>query len=126
MNRHIYNIQIRVLICKEDGEYIARALELDLLGYGKTEAEAVEELKTAVEAQISFARKMNDENLINFPAEKTYFNRWEEAQMKAMKMELLEEKSVKLQAVATFISFSQEELAVLRQKQFQKSELVCA
>ena len=69
---------------------------------------------------------MNDENLINFPAEKTYFNRWEEAQMKAMKMELLEEKSVKLQAVATFISFSQEELAVLRQKQFQKSELVCA
>jgi len=126
MNRHIYNIQIRVLICKEDGEYVARALELDLLGYGKTEAEAVEELKAAVEAQISFARHMNDESLINFPAEKTYFARWEEAQMKAMKMEVFEEKSVRLQGVATFISFSKEEVAALRQKQFQKSDLVCA
>jgi len=126
MNRHIYNIQIRVLICKEDGEYVARALELDLLGYGKTEAEAVEELKAAVEAQISFARHMNDESLINFPAEKTYFTRWEEAQMKAMKMEVFEEKSVRLQGVATFISFSKEEVAALRQKQFQKSDLVCA
>ena len=29
MNRHIYNIQIRVLICKEEGEYYARAKELD-------------------------------------------------------------------------------------------------
>ena len=83
-------------------------------------------MKSAVEAQISFARQMNDESLINFPAEKIYFDRWEEAQMKAMKMEVLEEKSVRLQAVATFISFSKEELATLRQKQFQKSSLVCA
>ena len=126
MNRHIYNIQIRVLICKEDGEYVARALEMDLLGYGKSELEAVEDLKSAVEAQISFARQMNDEGLISFPAEKSYFDRWEEAQMKAMRMEVLEEKSVRLQAIATFITFSKEELKALREKQFQKSNLVCA
>ena len=99
---------------------------MDLLGYGKTEVGAVEELKSAVEAQISFARKMNDESLINFPSEKSYFDRWEEAQMKAMKMEVLEDKPVRLQAVATFITFSKEELAAIRQKEFQKSPLVCA
>jgi len=31
MAETIYNIQIRVLVCKEGSEYVARALEMDLL-----------------------------------------------------------------------------------------------
>jgi hypothetical protein len=79
METHIYNLHIRVLICREDGEFVARALEMDLSGYGKSESEAVEELKSNIEAQISFASKMNDASLIEFPAEAEYFMRWEDA-----------------------------------------------
>ena len=98
MDTHIYNLQIRVLIYREDGECVARALEMDLLGYGKTEREAVEELKHAIEAQISFAHQTNDASLINFPAEPEFFKRWEDAQKKALRSEILGDKSVKLAA----------------------------
>jgi predicted RNase H-like HicB family nuclease len=126
MDTHIYNLQIRVLIYREDGEWVARALEMDLLGFGKTEREAAGELQQAVEAQISFAHQTNDASLINFPAEPEFFKRWEEAQKKAMRSEILGDKSVKLAARAQVISFTAAELKVLRTRRFKETGLVCA
>ena len=104
MGRQIHNLQIRVLIYREDGEWVARALEMDLLGFGKTEREAVGELQQAVEAQISFAHQTNDASLINFPAEPEFFKRWEVAQKKAMRSEILGDKSVKLAVRSPILS----------------------
>jgi len=44
MNTHHYDLQIRALVTKEDGEFVAHALELDLVGYGATEKAAMDEL----------------------------------------------------------------------------------
>lgn len=126
MDTHIYDLQIRVLIYREDGEFVARALEMDLLGFGKSEREAVESLKQTVEAQISFAHQMSDPSLISFPAEATYFNRWENAQKKALRAEVLGDKSVKVTARAFMISFTTAELKTLRTRRFKQTGLVCA
>lgn len=126
MDTHIYNLQIRALIYQEDGEFVGRALEMDLLGFGKTEREAVEALKQAVEAQISFAHQMNDASLINFPAEAEFFKRWEAAQKKGLRNEILGDKPVKLAARAYMISFTAAELRALRNRRFKETGLVCA
>ena len=126
MDTHIYNLQIRVLIYREDGEFVARALEMDLLGFGKTERAAVESLKQAVEAQISFAHQMNDAGLIGFSAEVEYFKRWEEAQKKALRAEILGDKSVKVTARAFRISFTLADLKALRTRRFKQTGLACA
>ena len=52
MEAHVYDFQIRVLIYRENGEFVAHALEMDLLGCGETEAEALRELEDLIEAQI--------------------------------------------------------------------------
>ena len=127
METHIYNLQIRVLIFREDAEFVAKALEMDLTGYGKTEVEAVEDLKKTVEAQISFASQMNDSSLLEFPAEKEFFYRWEDFQRKALQSQILGDKCVKLKAKAVFIQFSQEEIKALRTRTFKPvAGLVCA
>ncbi|MSU56763.1 MAG: hypothetical protein EXS35_01025 [Pedosphaera sp.] len=126
MDTHIYDLQIRVLIYREDGEFVARALEMDLLGFGKTEREAVESLKQTTEAQISFAHQMNDAGLISFPAEAEYFKRWDDAQKKALRAEILGDRSVKLAARAYVISFTTAELKALRTRRFKQTGLVCA
>src|SRR5271157_4548841 len=84
MDAHFYGIQIRVLLCQEDGEWAARALELDLLGYGHTREEAMTALQEAVEAQVSFAHQKNDMGLLPFPAERECFDKWEEAQRRSI------------------------------------------
>ena len=126
MNTHIYDLQIRVLIYRENGECVARALEMDLLGYGRNEVEAVEDLKRAVEAQLAFAHQMRDASLIGFPAEAQYFKRWDDAQRKALQSEILSDKSVKLEARAVIITFTPAELKVLRSRKFRQKEPVCA
>ncbi len=126
MDAHIYSLQIRVLIYREDGEYVARALEMDLLGYGKSQREAFEELKQAVEAQISFALQMSDPSLLGFPAQDEYFARWEDSQRKALRSEILGDKSVKVQARSVMISFSPGEIKALRGRRFKQAGLACA
>ncbi len=119
MDCHLYSIIIRVLIYPEGGELAARALELDLLGYGKNEREATEDLKRAIEAQVSFSHQIGDSSLIPFAAEKEYSERWDEAHRRALRSELSGDKSAKMQCRAVFITFTGAELKSLRQrKQF--------
>ena len=123
----IYSIQIRVLIYREGREFVARALEMDLIGYGKTEREAVEELRLAIEAQVSFAHQSNDSSMIQFPADREYFERWEAAQAAALMSQVFPDKSTKLPAKAIFLTFTQAKLKTLRERRFSRQpDLVCA
>jgi len=126
MDTRIYNIQIRALICHEGDEFVATALEMDLLGYGRSEIEAVEELKRAVEAQFSFALQMNDPSLLEFPSGDDYFKRWEDCQRKALRSQVLGDKPGRLQAKAVIITITPAEMKVLRTRTFANRELVCA
>jgi predicted RNase H-like HicB family nuclease len=80
MDKHVYDVPLRVLLYEENGGWNAHALEMDVVGSGKTPKQAEEELKEAVMSQLSFAHQMRDLDLISHPAPKEYFNRWREAQ----------------------------------------------
>ena len=71
--------QIKVLLYSENDEWVAHALEMDLLGYGAGERQAMTALRKAVDAQLEFARRKNDPDLIQFPAPRSFFTRWEKA-----------------------------------------------
>ncbi|HEX19589.1 MAG TPA: hypothetical protein ENG78_02045 [Acidiferrobacteraceae bacterium] len=68
------NVTISVLGYHEDGEWVALALELDLRGYGDTFEDAIEDLNSQVEMQISFAEFKDEADMIFHPAEATYFS----------------------------------------------------
>lgn len=67
-------IFVSILGYREEDEWVALALEMDLRGFGTTFEEAFEQLMSSVEAQISFARYKNEPGLIWHPAEKRYFD----------------------------------------------------
>jgi len=126
METHIDSLQIRVLVSRASGEFAARALEMDLLGYGKTVSEAVGELKRAVQAQLTFAHQMGDPGLIGFPAEQEHFDRWDAAQRKAIRSHVVGDRSLKLENQSLVLSFTADELKSLRARRFSKAEPVCA
>jgi hypothetical protein len=127
MESHIYDIQVRVLLCKEGGEFVARALEFDLLGYGKTESEALDELNDAIEAQITFAHQMKDPSLLSFKSDGEYFKRWDDAHAKSLREQILGDKSLELKTKATIIPFSTSKLKSLRLRSFKQADApLCA
>lgn len=126
MKRHFYNLNLRALLCQEDGQWAARALEMDLLGYGDSPKEALEDLRQAVFAQISFAHQKEDESLLLFRAGEEFFERWEEAQRSALRRGISDDAAIELKAIAEMISFTKEELKGLRGQRFKRTDLVCA
>ena len=90
---HIYELGVRVLIYQEDGVFCAHALELDLLGHGKTENDAITGLLEAIQCQVSFARSKNDDSLLPFPAPQEFYKRWESAHSAALRNQVFPEKS---------------------------------
>jgi hypothetical protein len=91
--KHIFDLGIRVLICQEEGEFCAHALEVDLLGYGKTESEAISELFEAIRSQLAFARARDDDSILHFPAPKEFYDRWEAAHAAALRKLVFQDKS---------------------------------
>jgi hypothetical protein len=124
MDTHIYNFMVRVLIFQEDGQFCAHALEMDLLGYGKTEKEAVAELAELIRSQISFARFKNDDGLLRFPASKEDYTRWEAAHIAALKREIFPDKSTAIAIKATWADISQE--LTHAPSRFKPMEMACA
>ena len=49
------SLRLRAVLYREDGLWVAHALEMDLIGTGATESAALRELRGNVEAQLSFA-----------------------------------------------------------------------
>jgi hypothetical protein len=125
MDTHIYNIGIRVLIYEEDRDVCAHALELDLVGYGKTENSALSALTSAIRAQISFARFKNDDSLLPFSAPKEIYERWEVAHNAALRNEIFREKTIKMDIKAVCINIS-DELKKPSTARFSPMELSCA
>ena len=129
MKTHYYDLFTRVLIYKEDDQFVAHALDFDLLGYGDTEDKAKAELEKVVQNQISFAACKEMTEMVNFPAPEEYFERWEEIKRAQLRGQLLSEKSCGLATKATVIGFPLKELRKLRSKAkraFSKSELAFA
>ncbi len=64
---------LSVLGYREDGEWVALCLEMDLRGYGKTLDEARDELDELATLQLRFARFKGQPELVWKPAEPMYW-----------------------------------------------------
>ena len=71
-------VPLNVLGYREEGEWVALALEMDLRGYGESFKEALDDLADLVLMQISFARFKGEPDLIWRPAEAIWFERFAE------------------------------------------------
>lgn len=69
---------LNILGYREEGEWVALALEMDLRGYGETFEEAIEDLRELVFMQISFAHFKNQPEMILRPADPVWFSRFAE------------------------------------------------
>ena len=59
---------ISVLGYEEDGEWVAHALEMDIVACAETFDEALEELRELIDMQFSFAAAKRDASLVSHPA----------------------------------------------------------
>jgi hypothetical protein len=116
MDKHIYDFPLRVLIYKEDGEFVAHALEMDLLGYGTTQDKAIKALTEMIFCQLSFAHEKKDDRLLMFPAPKEIFERWEKAREAALRNEVIEDKHMNIKYVATCITIMRSEIREILSK----------
>jgi predicted RNase H-like HicB family nuclease len=108
--RHAH-VQVRALVYREDGDYVAHALEMDLVAQGKTEKAALAELQHMVACQVSFALQRGELHLIRFPAPREYFDRWEAAQAQTLDA-LATDKPLKMEARAraVFVPITKKQL----------------
>lgn len=73
-----FKIAVNVLGYREDGQWCALALEMDIRGYGDTWKEASKNLMELVEMQISFAVQSDQMDLVYRPADAVWFQRFAE------------------------------------------------
>jgi len=69
-------VVLNVLGYREDGDWVALALEMDLRGYGSTFGEALQELRDLVATQIRFAQFKGQADLVWKSAEPVWFERF--------------------------------------------------
>ena len=124
MNQHCYELAIRVLVVKEDGQFVAHALELDLVACGDTEKEARKELHDMMLAQLSFAAQMENPEMVNHSAPREFFDRWDDANRLALAGIVSPDKAATLNAKAVFICITPEELKAIRRKKSAAFERV--
>jgi hypothetical protein len=124
MKAHYYDLSIRVLVYKEDRQFVAHALELDILGYGDTESAAKKNLEGLVANQLSFAACIGKPEVVKFSAPKEFFDLWEKANQAQLMGKRVPERSLGFQSKAAVFVYSQEELNKLRasrKRDFSKS-----
>ncbi|GBE46183.1 hypothetical protein BMS3Bbin11_01279 [bacterium BMS3Bbin11] len=83
-------INLNVLGYKEDKEWTALALEMDLRGFGDTFDKALEDLNDQIQMQISFAVFKNNLDMAFYPAAPTYFALYEQVRQDRMRNYLTE------------------------------------
>lgn len=80
------NFTLRGLTYRENGEFVALVLEMDLRGYGATIEEAVEEAEELVMVQLLSAIEINGSiESAMFPAEEKYFQMYDQAKLEELK-----------------------------------------
>lgn len=67
---------VRVLGYREEGEWVALALEMNLHGWGETWEEALRVLAGRIDAQVAAALEDGKPEAIFFPAAPEWFERW--------------------------------------------------
>lgn len=72
-------VALNVLGYREDDEWVALVLEMDLRGYGKTLKEAILQLRDVVSAHIEFAASKGEPHLLWFDAEPRFWKMFEAA-----------------------------------------------
>ena len=77
-------MHLRVFGYKEDDEWCALCLEMDLRGYGDSFDSAMDELYHAIVSQFTFAVQMNNPDLLSFGAEEEYHVLYARVQQEAM------------------------------------------
>ena len=75
-----FEATLNILGYREDGQWVALALEMDLRGYGETWNEALDDLRDLVLMQISFAHFKGQPEMIWRSAEDEYWERFRLAQ----------------------------------------------
>lgn len=118
MHTHHYNLTIRALVYKEDGDYVAHGLEVDLVGYGKTDQEAAADLHEMLLVQISYASQSNRPELVWNPAPKEFFERWDKAVQCALSGAVSDDVPGKMQTKATFVMLTPQEIQSAKKKPF--------
>jgi hypothetical protein len=80
-----FSTQLHYLVHFADGEYVAHCLDMDLVGSGKNEEEAVDSLNNAVRSLVYFAIKSKVFEVLslckNAPAR--YWDMFEEAKLRS-------------------------------------------
>jgi predicted RNase H-like HicB family nuclease len=72
-------LRLRVVLYMEDGLWVAYSLEMDVIGVGETQESATEELKSNIEAQLSFSKQEQCSPFRAAPA--PIQNLWDEANL---------------------------------------------
>lgn len=126
MKAHYFDLSIRVLIYKEDAQFVAHGLELDILAYGSTELAAKKALEGLLDNQLSFAACLGKPEAVHFPAPKEFFDRWEKANRLQLTGKPVSEKSLALHGKPSVFVYSEGELKKLRttarKKDFSKAD----
>lgn len=73
---------VNIFVFREDLEWTALALEMDVRGYGTSSRAAIKDLVEMLTAQVSYAVQMGHPETVWHPAEEMYWRRWEEARRK--------------------------------------------
>ena len=116
MQTRIYDFQIRVLLSRDGDDFVAHALEMDLVAYGKTENKAMEELRNLIRNQVAFSIEKGEDHLMAFSAPKRYFERWEKAHADALRGIIRPGKRAEPHVKAVSISFSPQKFNKIRSR----------
>lgn len=73
------NIRVLLIYDEEEKQYIAHALEFDLIGTGKSRKAAQNNLLEMIRTQLEYAVAEEDSGIILHEAPKEYFEQWENA-----------------------------------------------
>jgi hypothetical protein len=126
MKTHYYDLSIRVLIYREGAQFVAHALELDVLASGNSESAAKKALERLLDNQLSFAACLGIPEAIHFPAPQEFFDRWEKANRLRLTGKPVSEKSLALHGKPSVFVYSQDDLKKLRttarKRDFSKTE----
>jgi hypothetical protein len=71
-----FPVSLNILGYRDDDEWVALALEMDIRGYGASFGDALEDLRDLVFMQISFAHFKGQSEMILKPADPIWFERF--------------------------------------------------
>ncbi|HSC20909.1 MAG TPA: hypothetical protein VLC07_04195 [Solirubrobacterales bacterium] len=84
----IYELTLNVLGYKEEGEWVALALEMDLRGYGATFRDAVSDLLDLITMQVTFAHSKGHPEMVWKPAEGHWWSLFGQIRMERLEASL--------------------------------------